>query len=263
MVRRHPRGRGLNRNNVKQLPSATGRGLPRRLGATQVSARPTERSRRAPWSPSASARPFSAQSPDLLEQQAGQDSWTSGFCGRSSMRSTAPQPMAARTAEQPIRLRRFPDHEGDLRVARPVAIAQTTGASDDQTAPARLRQNGTDSVSLMFYRSMIRARGRRPAAGPCDGGRPPVDCRALLPKLCTGLAAERRCRRTSSPCRSPTMRTAIPIGASRRPTNWSPAGMLRTYGTTGCIVGVGRTPMAVVIAATTAWSSESILAGHP
>ena len=39
-----------------------------------------------------------------------------------------------------------------VRVARPVAVAETAGGLDDQTAIVRLRQNGEDKLSLQLYR---------------------------------------------------------------------------------------------------------------
>ena len=39
-----------------------------------------------------------------------------------------------------------------MRVARPVAVAETAGAADDTVAVVRVRQNGEDSLSLTFYR---------------------------------------------------------------------------------------------------------------
>ncbi|MFO1160436.1 MAG: hypothetical protein U1E60_16475 [Reyranellaceae bacterium] len=42
--------------------------------------------------------------------------------------------------------------DGTVRAARPVAVAETVGAHDDQTAIIRLRQDGTDTVSLTFFR---------------------------------------------------------------------------------------------------------------
>ena len=41
---------------------------------------------------------------------------------------------------------------GDVRVARPVAIAETADGASDQTAIVRLRQDGQDNLSLTFYR---------------------------------------------------------------------------------------------------------------
>jgi hypothetical protein len=39
-----------------------------------------------------------------------------------------------------------------VRVARPVAIAETADGASDQTAIVRLRQDGTDTLSVTFYR---------------------------------------------------------------------------------------------------------------
>jgi len=39
-----------------------------------------------------------------------------------------------------------------VRVARPVAVAETAGGHDDQLAIVRIRQNGEDSLSLTLYR---------------------------------------------------------------------------------------------------------------
>ncbi|MBI2740970.1 MAG: hypothetical protein HYX38_31100 [Rhodospirillales bacterium] len=46
----------------------------------------------------------------------------------------------------------FSTGDGALRVARPVAIAETAGGQNDQIAIVRLRQNGEDSLTLSFYR---------------------------------------------------------------------------------------------------------------
>ncbi|MDR6950676.1 hypothetical protein J2X65_000019 [Ancylobacter sp. 3268] len=46
----------------------------------------------------------------------------------------------------------FVSADGAVRVARPVAIAETAGGADDQTAMLRLRQNGADDLSLELYR---------------------------------------------------------------------------------------------------------------
>ena len=46
----------------------------------------------------------------------------------------------------------FLTDSGAVRVARPVAVAETANASDDQTAIVRVRQNGEDKLSLSFYR---------------------------------------------------------------------------------------------------------------
>ncbi|GGF89707.1 hypothetical protein GCM10007301_57010 [Azorhizobium oxalatiphilum] len=46
----------------------------------------------------------------------------------------------------------FITDDAAVHVARPVAVAETAGGADDQTAVVRLRQNGADDVSITFYR---------------------------------------------------------------------------------------------------------------
>lgn len=47
----------------------------------------------------------------------------------------------------------FADGSGNtVQVARPVAVAETAGGADDQTATVRIRQNGVDDVAVTFYR---------------------------------------------------------------------------------------------------------------
>lgn len=46
----------------------------------------------------------------------------------------------------------FMSSETVVRVARPVALAETAGGADDQQAVVRVRQNGQDSLSVSFYR---------------------------------------------------------------------------------------------------------------
>jgi hypothetical protein len=46
----------------------------------------------------------------------------------------------------------FTSAAGAVRVARPVAVAETSGAADDTIAVVRVRQNGENSLSLSFYR---------------------------------------------------------------------------------------------------------------
>jgi hypothetical protein len=46
----------------------------------------------------------------------------------------------------------FTNQDGDVRVARPVAVAETAGGHDDQLAIVRIRQNGEDDLSLTLYR---------------------------------------------------------------------------------------------------------------
>jgi len=54
--------------------------------------------------------------------------------------------------EQPVRLCDFLSGDGAVRVARPVAVAETADAHNDQTAIVRLRQGGQDDLSITFYR---------------------------------------------------------------------------------------------------------------
>lgn len=46
----------------------------------------------------------------------------------------------------------FMTSQGVVRVAQPVTVAETAGGLDDQTAIVRARQNGTDSLSISFFR---------------------------------------------------------------------------------------------------------------
>ena len=46
----------------------------------------------------------------------------------------------------------FVTGSGAVRVARPVAVAETAGGADDQMAVVRLRQDGEDSLSLSLFR---------------------------------------------------------------------------------------------------------------
>jgi hypothetical protein len=46
----------------------------------------------------------------------------------------------------------FMSSDGGVRVARPVAVAETAGGADNQQAVVRVRQNGEDSLSLTFYK---------------------------------------------------------------------------------------------------------------
>jgi hypothetical protein len=47
----------------------------------------------------------------------------------------------------------FTSADGAVRVARPVAVAETAGGADDTVAIVRVRQNGEDSLSISFYRA--------------------------------------------------------------------------------------------------------------
>ena len=46
----------------------------------------------------------------------------------------------------------FMSSEGVVRVARPIAVAETAGGASDQQAVVRVRQNGEDSLSVSFYK---------------------------------------------------------------------------------------------------------------
>ena len=46
----------------------------------------------------------------------------------------------------------FTSASGAVRVARPVAVAETAGAADDTVAIVRVRQNGENNLSLTFYK---------------------------------------------------------------------------------------------------------------
>ena len=46
----------------------------------------------------------------------------------------------------------FVSGDSDVRVARPVAVAETVDALDDQQAIIRMRQTGTDKLTVKFYR---------------------------------------------------------------------------------------------------------------
>jgi hypothetical protein len=52
----------------------------------------------------------------------------------------------------PYGLADFSAHDGDIHLARTVAVAETAGGANDQNAVVRVRQNGEDSLSLSFYR---------------------------------------------------------------------------------------------------------------
>jgi hypothetical protein len=56
------------------------------------------------------------------------------------------------TLSSPFGFADFVAADGVVRVARAVAVAETTGGGNDQVAIVRLRQNGEDSLSLAFYR---------------------------------------------------------------------------------------------------------------
>jgi hypothetical protein len=59
--------------------------------------------------------------------------------------------------------------DGAVRLARAVAVAETAGGGNDQTAIVRLRQNGEDNLALTFYRVDDLA-GRIGGLAPGDAG---------------------------------------------------------------------------------------------
>jgi hypothetical protein len=52
----------------------------------------------------------------------------------------------------PYGLADFSAHDGNIHLARAVAVAETAGGANDQNAVVRVRQNGEDSLSVSFYR---------------------------------------------------------------------------------------------------------------
>ena len=56
------------------------------------------------------------------------------------------------TLSSPFGFANFSATDGTVRVARPVAIAETAGGANDQTAIVRMRQVGTDSLSVTLYK---------------------------------------------------------------------------------------------------------------
>jgi hypothetical protein len=68
-----------------------------------------------------------------------------------SINSSAAQAIQG-TLSSPFGFADFFSSDGDVRVARPVAIAETAGGHNDQIAIVRMRQDGQDNLSLTFYR---------------------------------------------------------------------------------------------------------------
>lgn len=52
----------------------------------------------------------------------------------------------------PYGLADFSAHDGNIHLARAVAVAETAGGANDQNAVVRVRQNGEDNLSVSFYR---------------------------------------------------------------------------------------------------------------
>lgn len=80
-----------------------------------------------------------------------QSSLSSGDDLSLSINSTAANPTQG-TLSSPFGFADFMSGDGVVRVARPVAVAETAGGSDDQLAIVRLRQNGQDALSVKFYK---------------------------------------------------------------------------------------------------------------
>ena len=140
----------------------------------------------------------------------------------------------------------FVNEHGAVRVARPVAVAETAGGANDETAIVRLRQNGEDNLSLTFYRSTIsparstaciRAKPatprRRAGAGLQLARAAARDRRAGLRQLRADRHAQRRCRRPDRHEAGEHTPPATTTGPSPRPTrSWtaSTVGHLWNYG---------------------------------
>jgi len=65
---------------------------------------------------------------------------------------TSPAQAIQASLSSPFGFADFSTSTGDVRVARPVAIAETADDASDQTAIVRLRQDGQDTLSITFYR---------------------------------------------------------------------------------------------------------------
>ncbi len=77
--------------------------------------------------------------------------FSSGEALAVSINTSSAQAIQA-SLSSPFGFADFSSSAGDVRVARPVAIAETAGGANDQTAVLRLRQDGQDSTSITFYR---------------------------------------------------------------------------------------------------------------
>ena len=65
---------------------------------------------------------------------------------------TSPAQAIQGTLSSPFGFADFLSGGGDVRVARPVAVAETADGASDQTAFVRMRQDGQDNLSITFYR---------------------------------------------------------------------------------------------------------------
>ena len=66
--------------------------------------------------------------------------------------NTSPAQAIQGTLSSPFGFADFLSGDGAVRVARPVAVAETADGANDQTAIVRLRQDGQDNTSITFYR---------------------------------------------------------------------------------------------------------------
>ena len=102
------------------------------------------------------------------------DKQTQGWVGQSvvasgqdvsvSINGAAAQAIQG-TLSTPFGFADFVSGDGAVRVARAVAVAETAGGADDQIAVVRVRQNGENNLSLIFYEV-------DDLAGTIDGKRP-------------------------------------------------------------------------------------------
>ena len=133
-----------------------------------------------------------------VEVTAGEDvSVTVDGTSAQAIQGTLSAPSASPTS--------YPD--GAVRVARPVAVAETAGGGDDQVAIVRVRQNGENNLSLIFYEvddlparstasgRAMKAMPRRPLAGLSTGAGRHVAGRPGLRQLRADRAPQCRCRR--------------------------------------------------------------------
>ena len=89
------------------------------------------------------------------------DKQAQGWVGQSvveagehlSVSINAPSTVALQASmTSPFDFADFTSAAGAVRVARPVAVAETAGAADDTVAVVRVRQNGENTLSLTFYK---------------------------------------------------------------------------------------------------------------
>ncbi|MPZ33585.1 MAG: hypothetical protein GEV13_21775 [Rhodospirillales bacterium] len=118
---------------------------------------------------------FDANLVRLFDKQAqgwvGQSVVASGEDVSVSINATSAHAMQG-TLSSPFGFADFVSDGGAVRVARAVAVAETAGGADDQIAVVRVRQNGENNLSLIFYEV-------DDLAGTIDGKRPGHEAYAL------------------------------------------------------------------------------------